>query len=128
PQRPRLRPPQLAGLLVAMHDVGRESRQADRDVLGALGVGAAIAHPLARLADDRLAGGDARLAALVLDADAAAQHHSDLGELGALAGLLPAAGRAHARHAHLARAGAGAADELLDQLRLVAGGLDDDGS
>ena len=64
-------------LRVAVDGVGREGRQADGDVLGALGLGGAVADPLAGLGDDGLARAHVQLAALVLHA----QHALDDDEM-----------------------------------------------
>ena len=113
---------------VAVHGVGRESRQADGDVLGTAGLGRAVADPLARPRHDRLPRADVDDAGLVLDADHAAEHDGDLLEVGALSRLDPAVGRRHLRHTHARVTGVHAAGKLLDALRFVARRLDDGGS
>jgi len=54
------------------------------------------------------------VAALVLDAEHAREHHGDFQELGPLPGLDPAAGRLHAGDAQLVVLRIDAADELFD--------------
>ena len=89
-----------------------------------LGLGRAVADPFARLADDGLTGANFEHAALVLDAEHAREHDGDFQELRPLPRLDPAAGRLHAGDAQLVVLRIDAADELFDQLRLVAGGGD----
>ena len=84
----------------------------------------AVAHPFAGRGDDRLAGGDVEDAALVLDAQDAAQHDGDFLELGPLSRFLPSSRRHHPRDAHGPVAGVDAAREFVNLLRLVPGGGD----
>src|SRR5262249_31336554 len=56
------------GSLVPVHGPGRESRQTDGHVLGAFGLGRAVAHPLAGAREHRLAGANVEHPALVVDA------------------------------------------------------------
>jgi hypothetical protein len=65
-----------------VHDVRRERRQADRDVVGA--VWRAVSHSLAAADVHRLAHGDLEPAAVVLDDDGAGQDVGPLVELRAL--------------------------------------------
>src|SRR5690606_38198764 len=111
-----------------MHRVNRERGQTDGDILGAFRLRAAVAHPFSRPGDDCLSGAHVERAALVFDAEHAAQDDGDFLEGGPLAWLDPAAGRHHARDADSLVAGVDAAGILLDALRLVAGGRDDGGS
>src|SRR4051812_31579873 len=111
-------------LLVAMHRLGRERGQADGNVLRTTRLRRAVADPLTRMRDDRLSGTDVEHATFMLDADQPVQDEGDLLELRALSRLQPAFGRHHARDADFRVAGVHATRELLDPLRLVAGGFD----
>jgi len=66
--------------------------EADGDVLGTIIVGRAVAHPLARVRDDRLARAYGERAGPALDPQQTAQDDGDLLELGLLA--VPASRRA----------------------------------
>src|SRR5690606_38141446 len=95
---------------------------------GAFRLGTAVAHPFSRPGDDCLSGAHVERAALVFDAEHAAQDDGDFLEGGSLTGLDPAAGRHHARDADTLVAGVDAAGIFLDALGLVAGSRDDGGS
>src|SRR3954452_19890528 len=111
-----------AGSCVAVDRLGGEGGQADGEVLGALG--GRVAHPLAGADEDRLARAHVELrAAAVLYPQGPGQHDGVLVELGSLARLRPARGRAHPGHAHPLLAVAGTAGELLDRLGRLAGRL-----
>ena len=81
-----------AGSVVAMHRVRGERRQADRHVLGAIRLRCAVAYPLTRVRDHRLARANVEGAGLTLDPQQTAQDDGDLLELGLLA--VPASRRA----------------------------------
>src|SRR3954452_24687158 len=106
-----------------MDRVGRERGQADRDVVRAARLRRRVAHPLAGFHENGLARANVGLAAFVLDVEGAVDDDRVLVDLGTLAGLLPALGRLHPRDAEALVARVDAADELVDQLRLGAGGL-----
>src|SRR5262249_7099249 len=86
--------------------------------------GRAVLDPLARVSDDGLTAANVEMAAPVSHPKQTAQHHSELLELGGLARLDPAAGAAHVGNADVLVARIHAPDVLVDQLRLVACGLD----
>src|SRR5688500_14394596 len=90
---------------VAMHCLGCERGHAHRDVLGATGLGTAVAHPSAWMRDDCLAGPHIERAALVLDSQDTAQHERNLLELRSLSRLGPAFGRDHTGDADAAMPG-----------------------
>jgi indole-3-glycerol phosphate synthase len=110
-----------------MHGAGRERRQADRDILGALIARSAVAHPFALMRDDGLARVDLQHAGTGFDAQRTAQYHRILVELGRLTRLLPAAGAGHVRNTNRFGAGVDASDVLGDPLGFVAGERNDGG-
>src|SRR5215467_257792 len=103
--------------IVAVDRVRGEGGQADRDVLGAAGFRAAVAHPFARPGMYCLASPDRHLAALVVHDQGAVKHDCELIELGALPRLGPAGRAAHVRDTEPGIAGVGPAHVFLDQLR-----------
>src|SRR5262245_11664124 len=107
-----------------MDQLRRKGRQADSDILGAVGLGRAVLHPFATMSDDRLTGTDVESAAAVGDAQQAPQHDSELVELRLLTRLDPAAGAAHVCDADLLVTRVYSSHILVDQFRLVARGLD----
>src|SRR4051794_11978965 len=96
-------------------EVGAERRQADRDVVGALGP-ARVADPLARLGEDGLAGPHVGRTALVVDDDLTAEDDGDLVELRCLERLVPSRRGDHVRDGHRLVAGVDASDVLVDDL------------
>src|SRR5262245_24938965 len=108
-----------------MHRRGREGRQADRDVFGALRLRRAVANPLGGIRDDRLTCPHLEDAAGMFDAKQTAKNDRDLSELRTLSGLAPASRRNHASDAQLLLAGARMPHVLLDSLRLATGGGDE---
>ena len=103
---------------------GENAGQADRDVLGAVVAGRRVAHPLAAAHEHALAGAHVERAVLVVDVQGAGQHDGVLVEGPALAGLDPAAGRAHVRDADAVLVERRDPHVLVDELRLGPGGLD----
>ena len=81
--------------------LGAERRQADRDVLGALGA-AGVADPLARLGDDALAGlaRRSRAAVVVDDAPSPREDDGDLVELRGLERLVQSGRGVHVGDGH----------------------------
>jgi hypothetical protein len=94
---------------------GPKRRQADGDVLGALGP-ARVADPLTGTGQDRLPGVGCGGSALVIDDDRALQDQRDLVELRRLEGLTPVGGRDHVGDRDGVAAGADPADMLVDDL------------
>src|SRR3954464_10296272 len=76
---------------LAADEVGAERRQADGDVVGALG-SARVPDPLPRLGEDGLAGPHVGRTALVVDDDLTAEDDGDLVELRCLERLVPSRG------------------------------------
>ena len=111
-----------------MHRVGRECGDANSDVLGAFGVGGAVADRLAGLGDDGLARANLEDFISAFDAERTAQDDCDFFELRRLRRFDPTAGRYHAGHAHLGVTRAHAAGVFFDPLRLVSRGGDDNGT
>src|SRR4051794_17986534 len=85
----------LPVLLVPVHRLRREGRQAHGHVLGASGLRGRVADPLAAAHQHRASGAHAEVAVLVLHVEAAVEHDRVLVELGPLPRLAPALGRAH---------------------------------
>ena len=82
-------------LLVAMHRLHRESRQAYRDVFGAAFGGSGILDPLTAVGDDGLAGRDVQFAVFVFYPKRAPEDDGEFVELRSLSGLFPALRTAH---------------------------------
>src|SRR5579885_1515015 len=111
-----------------MDRIRRERWEAHGYVLRAFGVRRAVLDPLPGRRDDGLSGPHFLHALARPDRQPALQHHRILLELRRLTRLYPAARALHPRDAHFGRPGVPAPDELFDDLRLVAGGLDAGGS
>src|SRR2546429_9840837 len=77
----------IVASVVAVHRLGRERRQADRHVLGA--VGRAVAHSLAGTRVDGLARADLQPPTVVLDDEAAPEHERVLVEVRGLGRVPP---------------------------------------
>ena len=90
PRAARMRRAQARAGRVTVNGVGRERRDAHRDVLGA--IGRRVLHPLARVRDDRLAGCTSISPSAWRDDHRSRQHHRVLVELRRLRGLVHPAG------------------------------------
>src|SRR5690242_20205213 len=112
--------PSWAGLVVPVHGAGGEGGDADRDVLGAVGTGGAVAHPLPGPGMNSLPGLHRQLPPFRLHDQGPAQHDRELVELRALTGLGPAGRAAHMRDAQAVLAGVHPPDVLVDQLGRLA--------
>jgi hypothetical protein len=104
----------------AVDGVGREGRQADGHVVGAIGFRGAVAHPLARTSVHGLPGGHLECSVFVFNVEHAVQDEGELIEVGALTWFRPARWALHPSDAQPGLAGAGAAYEFVDPFRRLA--------
>ena len=88
------------------------------------GPGVLYAHPLTPSHQDGLPGQDVHLTGFVLDSQRPGKHDRVFVKVRPLPRLDPPGGRPHPCDAHRGILGVHPADELIDQLGLVAGGLD----
>src|SRR5688572_14732428 len=110
--------------VVPMHRIGREGRQANRNVFSAPLFRGTVLNPFPAMRNDGLP--SAHLEGLVssLDAKHALQNNRELIKLRFLTRLYPTCRTLHACNAGRGGLAVHAANVLLDDLRLVAGGLD----
>ena len=101
---------------IPMDRVDRKRWQANRDILGPFR--GAVADPLARLRDDRLAGFYDGHASFVFHHHFAGEHQCKFLKLRPLTGLGPSRGTPHMRDARVRIAGIGAADILVEKFSL----------
>src|SRR5215472_15722741 len=87
------------GLLITVHRVHGECRQADGDVLGAIGFGRGVLDPFASMRDYSLSRADIEFSGFGCHAKQAAQNDGELVEVRSLPWLNPALWTAHVGNA-----------------------------
>src|SRR5581483_5167481 len=104
---------------ISVDSGGLERDEADRDVLGALGAGGAVAHTFAARGDHGLPGLDFEHPGFRFDAQRALQHYGVFVKFRLLARLAPARGAVHVRNTYAGVARVYAPDVFVNLL--VAG-------
>ena len=116
-------PLRVLQLRVSMHGLHREGGDTDGDVFGAFGARSGVLDPFAGVGDYGLAGFHFQSSAIVSDFERSLQHDGELVEIRLLPGFDPSLRAAHVGDADGGSCGVYAADVFINQLGLVAGGL-----